>query len=111
MLLLSPFLSPPSRSPPHSRVQTEVFQFLIESLAFGSPFSSHYGAAGAALLTLICSLALLQRASRDRNEAGAIIATITDNAVVGELVPEVLPKGSRRRCRRRYGKPSMQLRC
>jgi hypothetical protein len=46
-----------------------------------------------ALLTLISSHALLHRASRDRDEAGAIIATTADYAAVRELVAEVFAEG------------------
>jgi len=46
-----------------------------------------------ALLTLIRAHALLHRASRDRNEAGAIIANIEDYAVVRELVAELFAEG------------------
>ena len=46
-----------------------------------------------ALLTLIRAHALLHRGSRDRNEAGAINATIADYAVVRELVAELFAEG------------------
>jgi len=46
-----------------------------------------------ALLPLIRAHALLHRASRDRNEAGAIIANIADYAVVRELVAELFAEG------------------
>jgi hypothetical protein len=46
-----------------------------------------------ALLTLIRAHALLHRASRDRNAAGAIVATIQDYAVVRELVAELFAEG------------------
>lgn len=46
-----------------------------------------------ALLTLICSHALLHRASRNRDETGAIIATTVDYAAVQELVAEVFAEG------------------
>jgi hypothetical protein len=46
-----------------------------------------------ALLTLIRSHALLHRASRSRNQAGAIIAAIEDYAVVRELVADVFAEG------------------
>jgi hypothetical protein len=46
-----------------------------------------------ALLTLIRAHAPLHRASRDRNEAGAIIANIEDYAVVRELVAELFAEG------------------
>jgi len=46
-----------------------------------------------ALLTLICSHALLHRASRDRDRTGAIVATIVDYAAVRELVADVFAEG------------------
>jgi hypothetical protein len=46
-----------------------------------------------ALLTLICSHALLHRASRDRDQTGAIIATTADYATVRELVADVFAEG------------------
>ena len=46
-----------------------------------------------AMLTLIRAHALLHRASRDRTEAGAIIATIEDYAVVRELVADLFSEG------------------
>jgi len=46
-----------------------------------------------ALLTLIGAHALLHRASRDRDEAGAIIATIADYATVRELVADLFAEG------------------
>lgn len=46
-----------------------------------------------ALLTLICAHALLHRASRDRDETGAIIATTVDYATVRELVADVFAEG------------------
>jgi DNA-binding transcriptional ArsR family regulator len=45
------------------------------------------------LLTLICSHALLHRASRDRDGSGAIVATTADYAAVRELVAEVFAEG------------------
>ena len=45
------------------------------------------------MLTLIRAHALLHRASRDRTEAGAIIATIEDYAVVRELVADLFSEG------------------
>jgi hypothetical protein len=45
------------------------------------------------LLTLICAHALLHRASRDRDETGAIIATTADYATVRELVADVFAEG------------------
>jgi hypothetical protein len=49
----------------------------------------HFGA----LLTLICAHALLHRASRDRDQTGAIIATAADYATVRELVADVFAEG------------------
>jgi len=46
-----------------------------------------------ALLTLIRAHALLHRGSRGRNEAGAIVATLVDYAVVRELVAELFAEG------------------
>jgi hypothetical protein len=46
-----------------------------------------------ALLTLICSHALLHRASRDRDQTGAITATTSDYAAVRELVADVFAEG------------------
>jgi hypothetical protein len=46
-----------------------------------------------ALLTLIRAHALLHRASRDRDEAGATIAIIEDYAVVRELVVDLFAEG------------------
>jgi hypothetical protein len=45
------------------------------------------------MLTLIRAHALLHRASRDRTEAGAIIATIEDYAVVRELAADLFSEG------------------
>jgi DNA-binding transcriptional ArsR family regulator len=46
-----------------------------------------------ALLTLIRAHALLHRASRDRNDGGAIVASITDYATVRELVAALFSEG------------------
>jgi hypothetical protein len=46
-----------------------------------------------AMLTLIRAHALLHRASRDRDEAGAIIAAAEDYAVVRELVADLFSEG------------------
>jgi hypothetical protein len=46
-----------------------------------------------AVVVTIRAHALLHRASPDRNEAGAIIATVGDYAVVRELVAEVFAEG------------------
>ena len=46
-----------------------------------------------AMLTLIRAHALLHRASRDLTEAGAIIATMEDYAVVRKLVDDLSPRG------------------
>ncbi len=46
-----------------------------------------------AMLTLIRAHALLHRASRDLTEAGAIIATVQDYAVVRELVADLFSEG------------------
>src|SRR3984893_4954477 len=46
-----------------------------------------------AMLTLIRAHALLHRASRDRTEAGAIIAAVEDYAVVRELVADLFSEG------------------
>jgi hypothetical protein len=46
-----------------------------------------------ALLTLICSHALLHRASRARDQTGAIIATTSDYAAIRELVADVFSEG------------------
>jgi hypothetical protein len=46
-----------------------------------------------ALLTLIRAHALLHRASRDRNDGGAIVASITDYATVRELVADLFAEG------------------
>jgi hypothetical protein len=46
-----------------------------------------------ALLTLIRAHGLLHRGSRDRNEAGAIVATVQDYAVVRALVAELFAEG------------------
>ena len=46
-----------------------------------------------ALLTLIRAHALLHRASRDRNDGGAIVASITDYATVRELVADLFSEG------------------
>jgi hypothetical protein len=46
-----------------------------------------------AMLTLIRAHALLHRASRDLTEAGAIIATVEDYAVVRELVGDLFSEG------------------
>jgi hypothetical protein len=46
-----------------------------------------------AMLTLIRAHALLHRASRDLTEAGAIIATIEDYAVVRKLVDDLFSEG------------------
>jgi hypothetical protein len=46
-----------------------------------------------ALLTLIRAHALLHRASRSHNEAGAIIATLEDYAVVRALVADLFAEG------------------
>jgi hypothetical protein len=46
-----------------------------------------------ALLTLIRAHALLHRASRERNEAGAIIATVEDYAAVRGLVADLFAEG------------------
>jgi hypothetical protein len=46
-----------------------------------------------ALLTLIRAHALLHRGSRDRNEAGAIIAAVQDYAVVRVLVADLFSEG------------------
>jgi len=46
-----------------------------------------------ALLTLICSHALLHHASRDRDRTGAIVATTVDYAAVRELVADVFAEG------------------
>jgi hypothetical protein len=46
-----------------------------------------------AMLTLIRAHALLHRASRDRTEAGAIIAAAEDYAVVRELVADLFSEG------------------
>ena len=45
------------------------------------------------MLTLIRAHALLHRASRDRTEAGAIIAAAEDYAVVRELVADLFSEG------------------
>ena len=45
------------------------------------------------LLTLICSHALLHRASRDHDQTGAIIATVADYATLRELVADVFAEG------------------
>jgi hypothetical protein len=45
------------------------------------------------MLTLIRAHALLHRASRDRTETGAIIATIEDYAVVRKLVDDLFSEG------------------
>jgi hypothetical protein len=47
----------------------------------------------ATLLNLIRSHALLHQASRDRDERGHIVATLTDYAVVRELVADILAQG------------------
>jgi hypothetical protein len=46
-----------------------------------------------ALLTLIRAHALLHRASRDRDDGGAIVASITDYATVRELVADLFSEG------------------
>jgi hypothetical protein len=46
-----------------------------------------------AILNLICSHALMHRATRERDERGRIIATVEDYAVVRELVADLISEG------------------
>ena len=73
---------------------------VVKSQGRQGPFGRNHAIGAAAgrmrfgaLLTLIRAHALLHRGSRDRNEAGAIVATVQDYAVVRALVAELFAEG------------------